>query len=58
MLCIVTKYQSSKMSPAIKVCMKWRCVEELINMEKIAPTDIYQQLLYIYGDQTADVITV
>jgi len=40
------------------VQMKHRCVIGFLHEEKMAPSDIYQRLLNVYGDQTADVSTV
>ena len=40
------------------VWMKQRCVAEFLHVEIMAPTDIHQHLLNIYGDQTVDVSTV
>ena len=39
-------------------CMNQKYVTEFPHAEKMAPTDIHQCLLNIYGDQTADVSTV
>jgi hypothetical protein len=44
--------QSDKMVTDMEVCMKQRCVTEFLHAEKIAPTDIYQRLLNVYGDKT------
>jgi len=38
--------------------MKQRCVIEFLHAEKIAPNDIHQRLLNVYGEQTVDVSTV
>jgi len=50
--------QSNKMASATEVRMKQRCVIEFLHVEKIAPHDIHQCLLNVYGDQTVDVSTV
>jgi len=42
----------------MEVQMKQSCITEFLHAEKIAPTDIQQHLLNIYGDQTVDVSTV
>ena len=42
----------------MEVCMEQRCVIEFLQAEKMAPIDIHQHLLNIYGDQTMDVSTV
>ena len=42
----------------IEVCMKQRSITEFLHVEKIAPNDIHQNLLNIYGDQTVYVSTV
>jgi 3-oxoacyl-[acyl-carrier-protein] synthase III len=50
--------QSNKMVSDMAVRMKERCVTEFLHAEKIAPNDIHQWLLNIYGDQTVDVSTM
>ena len=50
--------QSDKMVSDMEVCMKQRYVIEFLHAEKMAPNDIHQRLLNIYGDQTVDVSTV
>ena len=50
--------QSDKMVSDTGVWMKQRCVAEFLHVEIMAPTDIHQHLLNIYGDQTVDVSTV
>ena len=50
--------QSDKMMSDMEVQMKQRCVTEFLHAEKIAPTDIHQCLLNVYGDQTVKVSTV
>jgi len=42
---------SDKGASNVEVCMKQRSVTELLYMERMAPTDIHQYLLTIYGDQ-------
>jgi hypothetical protein len=42
----------------MEVRMKQRCVIEFLHVDKIAPNDIHQRLLNVYGDQTVDVSTV
>ena len=42
----------------MEVCMEQRCVIQFLQAEKMAPIDIHQHLLNIYGDQTMDVSTV
>ena len=42
----------------MEMCMKQRCVNEFLLVEKMAPTDIQCHLLNAYGDQTVDVSTV
>jgi len=42
----------------IELPVKQRSVHEFLGAEKVAPTDIHQCLLNIYGDQTVDVSTV
>ena len=39
-------------------CMKQRCVTEFLCGKKIVPTEIHQQLLNIYGNETLDFSTV
>ena len=46
------------MASDVEVHVKQRCATEFLHMEKMAPTDIHQHLLNIYGDQTVDVSTV
>lgn len=43
---------------AMEVQMKQGCVTEFPYMEKIAPTDIHQCFMNVYGNQTVDVSTV
>ena len=50
--------QSDKMASDMEVRMKERRVIEFLHAEKIAPNDIHQRLLNVYGDQTVDVSTV
>ena len=50
--------QSDRMASGMEVWMKQRCVIEFLCAEKMAPTDIHQHLLNIYGDQLMDVSTV
>jgi len=50
--------QSDTMASDMEVCMKQRCITELLYVEKMAPTDIHRWLLHIYGDETVDVSTV
>ena len=52
------KGQSDSMMSDIEVCIEQRCVTEFLHLEKMAPTDIHQHLLNIYGGQTVDVSTV
>jgi len=42
----------------MEVCVNQRCVIQSLHAEKIAPTDIHQCVLSIYGYQTVDVSTV
>ena len=50
--------QSDKMVSDMEVSMKQRCVIKFFCVEKMAPIDIHQCLLNVYGDQTVDVSTV
>ena len=50
--------QSDRMVSDMEVHMKQRCGTEFLHVEKMAPTDIHQHLLNVYGDQTVDVSTV
>ena len=50
--------QSDRIMSGMEACMIQRCVTEFLHVEKIAPTDICQFLLNIYGDQTVNVSTV
>jgi len=40
------------------VDLKKRCVVKFLHVEEMAPTDTYQCLLNIFGEQTVDVSTV
>ena len=53
-----SKGQSDKMASDIDVWMKQRGIIEIFYVEKIAPTDIHECLLNVYGDQTVKVSTV
>ena len=46
------------MSSDMEAQMKQRYVIEFFYAEKMAPTDIHQHFLKVYGDQTVDVSTV
>ncbi len=50
--------QSDKMASDMEVDTEQRCVVEFLHAEKMAPTDIHQCLLNVYGDQMVDVSTV
>ena len=50
--------QSDKTASDMEVCMKQMCVTEFLHVEKMAPTDVHQRLMNVYGDQTMDVSTV
>ena len=50
--------QSDKMVSDMEVHMEQSCMTEFLHVEKIAPIDIYQYLLNIYGYQRVDVSTV
>ena len=50
--------QFDEIMSEMEVLMKQRCGIVFLYVEKIAPTDIYQCLLSISGDQTMDVSTV
>ena len=50
--------QSDKTAFDMEVCMKQRCVTEFLCGKKIVPTEIHQQLLNIYGNETLDFSTV
>ena len=49
--------QSNKMASDMEVHVEQRCITESLQVEKIAPTDIYQHLLNICGDQTVNMST-
>ena len=49
---------SDTVASDVEVQMKQRCVTEFLHAEKMAPTDIRQLLLNVYGHQTVDVNTV
>lgn len=46
------------MATDMEAHMKQKCAAEFLYVEKMAPTDIHQCLLNIYGDQMVDVNTV
>ena len=46
------------MASDMEVCMKQRCVTEVLHVEYMAPSDFHQLLLHVYGDQTVDVSTM
>ena len=50
--------QSDEMTSDIEVHTKQRCVTESLHVEKIAPIDIHQCLLNVYGGQPLNVSTV
>ena len=50
--------QFDKMVSGVIMCMKERYVIEFRHAEKMAPINIHQHLLNVYGDQTVDVSTV
>ena len=50
--------QSDRMVSDMDVQMEQRSATEILHVEKMAPTDIYWHLLYVYGDQTVHVNTV
>jgi len=50
--------QSDQVASNIEVHMKYRCVTEFVQMEKMALADVHQDLLNIYEDQTVDVNSV
>ena len=47
---VAAEGQSDTMASNMEVQMKQRCVIEVLNVEKMAPIDIHQHLLNIYGD--------
>mgnify|MGYP001855056762 CR=1 FL=1 len=49
---------SDRMVSDMKVHMKQRCVIEFLHVETVAPVNIHQRLLNVYGDQAVDVSTV
>jgi hypothetical protein len=55
---VAAEGQSGKMASNTEVRTKQRCITELLHVEKIAPIDIQERLLNVYGDQTVDVSTV
>ena len=46
--------QSDRMASDTEVQMNQRYVIEFLHVEKMAPFDIHQHLLNVYGDQTVD----
>ena len=55
---MATEGQSDRMVSYMEVHMKQRGAIGFFHMEKMAPRDIHQHLLNIYGDQPVDVSTV
>jgi len=55
---MAAKGQPDKMESDMEVHMKKRHRIEFLHVEKMAPTDIHQHLLDVYGDQAVDVSTV
>ena len=47
-----------QMASDVKVRMKQRCITEFLHVERMAPTDIHQCLLKVFGDLTVGVSTV
>ena len=50
--------QSDKTVPDVEVSMKQKGGTEFLQVEKTAPTDIWQHFLNVNGNQTVDVKTV
>ena len=50
--------KSDRKTSAVEVCMKQKCVTEFLHVKKVAPSDIHQCLLNIYGYPRVDVSTV
>jgi len=50
--------QSDKLVSDMEVWMKQRGGIKFLHEEKMAPIDIHQHLLNVYGEQTVDVSTV
>jgi len=50
--------QSDRMVSDVEAHVKQTCVIEFFSTEKMAPSDIHQCLLNVYGDQTVDVSRV
>ena len=48
---------TGKMATDMELCIKQKCVTEILQAEEIAPTDIHLHLLNVYGDQSMDVST-
>jgi len=55
---IAAEGQSDKMAFDIEACLKQKSRDESLHAGKMAPTDIHQHLLNIYGDQTVDITAV
>ena len=49
--------QSDTMVSDMEVCMKKKCINEFLHVEKMASIVIHQCLLNVDGDQTADMST-
>ena len=50
--------QSDKTAPDMGARMKQKCEIEFLRAEEIVPTDIHQNMLNTYRDQTVDMSTV
>ena len=50
--------QSDRMASAMEASMKQKCVLELLHAEKVAPVDIHQHLLNVYGGQIVEMSTM
>ena len=55
---MVVEGQSDTMASDMEVWMKQECAIGFLHAENMAPTNIHQYLLNVYGDQTVDVSTV
>ena len=63
-LCFVAVWQMAaeghcdRMVSDMGLCVEWRCVTELLHVEKMAPTDIHRYLLNVDGNPEVAVSTV
>ena len=55
---MAAEVQSDRMASDMEMHLKQMCGIEFLCTEEMAPTDIHQHLLVVYGDQRMDASTV